>query len=64
LGAAVAFLLWFFGFMVVGGEYFAMWQSSMWNGQQAAFRFYLTVLAVLIYVMQPDEEITHVGSPR
>jgi hypothetical protein len=25
-----------------------MWQSSTWNGQEAAFRFYLTVLAVRV----------------
>src|SRR4051794_8086304 len=41
-GAAMAFTLWFVGFMVVGGEWFLMWQSSTWNGQEAAFRFYLT----------------------
>lgn len=56
IGGTLAFLLWFTGFMVVGGEYFAMWQSSVWNGQQAAFRFYLTVLAVLIFVLMPDRD--------
>ena len=56
-GAALGFLLWFTGFMVVGGEYFAMWQSKMWNGQEAAFRFYLTLLAVLIFVNQPDADL-------
>ena len=50
-GAAVAFALWFVGFMVVGGEWFLMWQSSTWNGQEAAFRFYLTVLAAGAYVL-------------
>jgi predicted small integral membrane protein len=50
-GAALAFALWFVGFMVVGGEWFLMWQSSSWNGQEAAFRFYLTVLAVSAYVL-------------
>lgn len=52
--STLAFLIWFFGFMVVGGEWFAMWESSAWNGQQAAFRFYLSVLAVLIFVNQSD----------
>ncbi len=56
LGVTLGFLVWFFGFMVVGGEYFAMWQSKSWNGQEAAFRFYMTMLAVLIFVMQPDAE--------
>ncbi len=54
IGAALAFLVWFFGFMVVGGEWFAMWQSREWNGQQAAFRFYVTVLGVLLFVAQRD----------
>lgn len=40
IGAALGFLVWFFGFMIVGGEWFSMWQSPMWNGQQPAFRFY------------------------
>jgi predicted small integral membrane protein len=57
LGALAGFLVWFFGFMVVGGEWFAMWQSPKWNGQEAAFRFYLTILAVLIYVSQPDADL-------
>jgi len=56
-GVTLGFLVWFFGFMVVGGEYFAMWQSKTWNGQEAAFRFYMTMLAVLIFVMQPDGEL-------
>jgi predicted small integral membrane protein len=53
--AGLGFIVWFFGFMVIGGEWFQMWQSSQWNGQEAAFRFYLTILAVLIFVMQKDE---------
>jgi predicted small integral membrane protein len=55
IAAGLGFLVWFFGFMVIGGEWFQMWQSPKWNGQQAAFRFYLTILAVLIFVMQKDE---------
>ncbi len=54
-GATLAFLLWFFGFMVVGGEFFAMWQSKEWNGQEAAFRFYVTMLLVLVFVMMRDD---------
>jgi predicted small integral membrane protein len=57
VGAALGFLVWFFGFMVVGGEWFAMWQSPLWNGQEAAFRFYMTILAVLIFVVQPDADL-------
>ncbi|MFZ5692880.1 MAG: DUF2165 family protein [Pseudomonadota bacterium] len=56
-GAAFGFMVWFFGFMVVAGEYFAMWQSKAWNGQEAAFRFYMSLLAVLIFVNQKDDEL-------
>lgn len=55
IGAALGFLVWFFGFMVVGGEWFAMWQSREWNGQQAAFRLSMTILGVLVFVAQRDD---------
>jgi predicted small integral membrane protein len=57
IGATMGFLVWFFGFMVVGGEWFAMWQSPTWNGQQAAFRFYVAIIGVLIYLNQPDADL-------
>ncbi len=57
IGATLGFLVWFFGFMVVGGEWFQMWQSRSWNGQEAAFRFYLTILGVLIFVNQKDDDL-------
>ena len=57
VGVTAGFMVWFFGFMVVAGEYFAMWQSKTWNGQEAAFRFYVTLLAVLIFVNQKDEDL-------
>jgi predicted small integral membrane protein len=57
-GCAMAFLIWFLGFTVVGGEWFAMWESKVWNGQETAFRFYATALAVLIFLNQPDGEIS------
>jgi predicted small integral membrane protein len=52
----LAFLIWFFGFMVIGGEWFAMWESQAWNGQEAAFRFYMAALAVLILLSQRDPD--------
>ena len=54
MAGGLGFLVLFFGFMVIGGEWFQMRQSSQWNGQEAAFRCYLTIL-VLIFVMQKDE---------
>ena len=58
IGVGLGFLLWFTGFMVAGGEWFLMWQSRQWNGQEAAFRFYVTLLAVGIFVSLPDGEVT------
>lgn len=55
LGALAGFLVWFLGFMAIGGEWFLMWQSATWNGQEAAFRFYVTILLVLLYVAQPED---------
>ncbi|WP_230411618.1 DUF2165 family protein [Collimonas humicola] len=56
-GATAGFITWFFGFMVIGGEWFLMWQSADWNGQEAAFKFYLTIIGVLLFVHQPDAEL-------
>jgi predicted small integral membrane protein len=56
IGVGLGFLLWFTGFMVIAGEWFQMWQSRSWNGQQAAFRFYMTLLAVGIFVFLNDGE--------
>jgi predicted small integral membrane protein len=64
--ATLALLVWFFGFMVVAGEWFAMWQSQTWNGQEAAFRFYMAVLGVLNFVALPDGDLRPVrkSTPR
>ncbi len=32
----VGLLIWFVGFIVIGSEWFAMWQSSSWNGKDTA----------------------------
>lgn len=53
-GLTVGFVIWFFGFQVVAGEYWAMWQSHAWNGQEAAFRFTMVILGVLIFVSLPE----------
>jgi predicted small integral membrane protein len=60
-GATLAFIIWFFGFMVVAGEWFAMWQSKDWNFQEPAFRIYVTALGVLIFVALPDNDLD--GTP-
>lgn len=56
-GLSLGFLVWQVGFMSVGGEWFGMWMSSTWNGIESAFRFFITIIAVLIYVAMPDGEL-------
>ena len=56
-GLVLGFALWFFGFMVVGGEWFQMWQSQTWNGQAAAFRFIGCIGLVLLFLAQKDDEL-------
>ena len=55
-GLTVGFALWFLGFLVVAGEYFAMWQSKTWNGQEAAFRIAAMLLGALILVCLPERD--------
>jgi predicted small integral membrane protein len=53
-GLGAAMLLWLLGFLVVGGEWFAMWQSPTWNGMNAAFRMFAMYGIVLLYLIHPD----------
>ncbi|HRO50695.1 MAG TPA: DUF2165 domain-containing protein [Hyphomicrobium sp.] len=55
-GLTVGFLLYFLGFLVIGGEWFKMWQSQTWNAQAAAFRFAACFALVLIFVALRDED--------
>jgi predicted small integral membrane protein len=56
-GLVLGFGLWFFGFMVIAGEYFVMWQSKMWNGQDAASRIATEMLGGLVFIALPDGEL-------
>jgi len=53
-GLSLGFLLYAVGFIAIGGEWFAMWQSQIWNGEQKAFEFIAMIGAVLIIVLLPD----------
>lgn len=47
-------LMWSVAFLSVGGEWFLMWQSRTWNGQDAAFRMFVVLGVVLIYLVTPE----------
>lgn len=55
-GLIVGIVIWFLGFEVVGGEWFAMWQSSTWNGLGSAERIVSFLVLVLILLHLKDEE--------
>lgn len=54
----MGFVIWFIGFIVIGSEWFAMWQSSTWNGKDTAMP--LAILwagfAVLLAMSDPVTE--------
>jgi predicted small integral membrane protein len=52
----LSLLMWLGAFLSVGAEWFLMWQSKMWNGQEAAGRMFDVVGVVLIYLAMPDRE--------
>ncbi|MFF9479832.1 DUF2165 domain-containing protein [Streptomyces sp. NPDC014733] len=50
-GLVMVLLLFGAGFLAVGGEWFAMWQSKQWNGLDAATRNF-TVAGLALLVVQ------------
>ena len=56
-GLALSLLMWLVAFLGIGGEWFLMWQSKSWNGQEAAFRMFTIVGIVLVVLLQGDSEI-------
>jgi predicted small integral membrane protein len=53
-GLTVGLLQWLVAFLSIGGEWFLMWQSKSWNGQDAAFRNFVVVGIVLLLLIQPE----------
>lgn len=56
LALTLSLLIWLVAFLSIGGEWFLMWQSRVWNGQEAAFRMFTVVGVVLLLVLQPDTD--------
>ena len=52
----LGFLLWFVGFIAIGSEWFAMWQSSIWNGKQTAMDITAVLGIFLVIYMLPSSE--------
>jgi predicted small integral membrane protein len=57
IALTLSLLMWLVAFLSVGGEWFLMWQSRDWNGQEAAFRNFAIAGIVLLVLLQPDSEL-------
>jgi predicted small integral membrane protein len=55
-GLTLSLLMWLVAFLSVGGEWFLMWQSKTWNGQEAAFRNFTVIGIILFFLALPDAE--------
>ena len=54
IALTTSLLMWLVAFLDLGGEWFLMWQSQVWNGQEEAFRMFTVVGVVLLVVVQRD----------
>jgi predicted small integral membrane protein len=52
----VGLFMWLVAFLTVGAEWFLMWQSKSWNGQEAAFRMFTVMGIILIFLALPDSD--------
>ncbi|MDX1901294.1 MAG: DUF2165 domain-containing protein [Gammaproteobacteria bacterium] len=49
IGLFLGFLLYMVGFIIIGGEWFSMWQSAIYNGQMKAGLFVSLIIFVMIF---------------
>ena len=56
IALTLSLMMWLVAFLVVGGEWFMMWQSKEWNGQEAATRNFGVVGLVLLILLLPDKD--------
>lgn len=54
LALAAGLLLWLVAFLSIGGEWFLMWQSRTWNGQEPAFRMFTIEALILVLLLQQE----------
>jgi predicted small integral membrane protein len=54
IALTTSLLMWLVAFLDVGGEWFLMWQSQTWNGQEEAFRMFTIVGVVFLVVVQRE----------
>ena len=53
-GLILSMILWLGCFITIGGEWFAMWQSSTWNGLDPAFRMFVISGITFLVMIHKD----------
>ena len=56
MALTLSMLMWLVAFLTVGAEWFLMWQSRTWNGQEPAFRMFAVAGLVLLILIQQETE--------
>lgn len=56
LALTASLLMWLVAFLTIGSEWFLMWQSHTWNGQEVAFRNFTVFGIVFLIVVHPDTD--------
>lgn len=56
VGVLMILILFGFGFITVGGEWFSMWQSNQWNGLDAALRNFTLAAFTLVLLHLPSRD--------
>lgn len=54
-GLFIGFILYFLGFIVIGGEWFCMWQSKEWNAVPTAAIFASMMMLVILFLNTNDD---------
>ncbi len=58
-GLVLGILLWFVGFVAIGGEYFQSWHIPNRSGITIAFQFSTTLGIILIFLHLPEPAYSH-----
>lgn len=60
----LGFAIWFLGFVVVGSEWFAMWQSEAWNGKDTAMGIVTLWAGFAVLLALPDAPTEDTKAPQ
>jgi predicted small integral membrane protein len=55
-GLTLILLMWIVAVLGIGGQWFLMWQSELWNMQDTAFRMFTIVGIILVFLCLPERE--------